>query len=104
IAHGARHLLCASTPEGSELGEVEQVPTGVDRRRLALEASKTVLDVGRVVRLTPLAVIDDVQAGVSLLADALADGFAYPRVQGRYVVQMSLLPGHEHLEQVVGSR
>src|SRR5262249_33474076 len=70
----------------------------------ALEASKTVLDVRRVVRFAPLAVIDDVQAGVELLADALADGFAYASVEGRHVVQTALLPGHEHLEQVVGAR
>ena len=104
VALGARQLLQAGTSVGGVLGEVEHVPTGVGRRRLALEAGKTVLDVGRVVRFAPLAVIDDVQAGVSLLADALADGFAHARVEGRHVVQTALLPGHEHLEQVVGSR
>jgi hypothetical protein len=103
VALGAHHLLQPGTPEGGVLGEIEYVPTGVGRRRLALEASQTALNVGRVVRFAPLAVIDDVQAGVPLLADALADGFAHARVEGRHVVQSALLSGHEHLEQVVGA-
>src|SRR5206468_6383410 len=68
------------------------------------KAGKTILDIGRVVRFAPLAVIDDVQAGVFLLADALADGFADACVKGWHVVQTALLSGHEHLEQVVGAR
>src|SRR4029434_2639180 len=68
IALGARQLLKAGTSLGGELGEVEHVPTGVGWRWLALKASKTILDVGRVVGFAPLAVIDDVQARVALLA------------------------------------
>ena len=104
VALGTRWLIEARTPEGGVLGEVEHVPTGVGRRRLALETGETIYHVGRVVRFTPLAIIDDVKAYVPLLADALADGCAHARVEGLPVLQTALFSGHQHLKQVIGAR
>src|SRR5262249_5089492 len=41
---------------------------------------------------------------IFLLANALANGCAHASVEGRHVGQTALLPGHEHLEQIVGTR
>ena len=70
----------------------------------AAEAVEPVLDVGRVARLRHFAVVDQVDAGLGLLADHLCDRRAHARGQRRAIDRHAFLLGVHHADQVVRPR
>ncbi len=83
------------------LGEVHQVLV-LQRLARAAEPGQPVLDVGRVARLADLAVVDDRDAGVDLLADDLGHRRPDARAQGGAVHRDPLFPGKHSADQVGG--
>jgi hypothetical protein len=70
----------------------------------AAEAGETVLHVGGVGGLAHLAVVDDTDAGVDLLARDLGHGGADARGERGRVDRHAFLPGEHRTDQVVGPR
>src|ERR1700675_1962903 len=98
-------------PPGEVFRELHGVPP-VDHRQDPLarleyslfDSAKPLASVGGEIALRLFAVVHDVDAGVDLLPDALADGAADPRGKGRLVVGLALVPGDQHVAQVVRPR
>ena len=86
-----------------EIGEVGEilVHEGVAG---AAEAGEPVLDVGGIARLRHLAVVDEIDAGLDLLAHHLGDRRAHARRQRRAIDRHALLLGVHHPDEVVGPR
>src|SRR6266568_2289565 len=86
-----------------EVREVHQVLIDESVAR-ASEPGKPVLDVGRITWFAHFAVVDHVDAGISLLADHILDRRSDARGQRFRVDRYALLPGVHHPYQIVGAR
>ena len=86
--------------EVGELGEI-LVDEGVAR---AAEAHEPVLDVGGIARLRHFAVVDDVDAGIDLLAHHLSHRCAHARGERVALDRHALLLGVHQPDQIVGPR
>jgi hypothetical protein len=75
-------------------------------RRLSvdLEAAEAFVDIGDEARLAELAVIDDVDAEIDLLADNLGDRGAQARGVRLLVDRLAPLPRLHNIEQIGGTR
>ena len=70
----------------------------------AAESVQAVLDVGGVARLRQLAVIDQVDACVGLLADNLGHRHAHARGKGLWVDRYAFLLGVHHADEIIRTR
>ena len=86
--------------QAREFGEV-LVDEGVAG---AAEAVQAVLDVGGVARLRQFAVVDEIDAGLGLLADHLGHRRAHACGQRRAIDRHAFLLGVHHPDQIVGPR
>jgi hypothetical protein len=92
----AEHALL----QARELGEV-LVDEGVSR---SAETGEAILDVGGVAGLGHLPVVDEVDAGLHLLADDLGHGLTHARGQRRPIDGHALLFGVHRADQILGPR
>src|SRR5262245_2067595 len=72
-------------------------------RRLTVEAGEAMAHVGGIADLPLLAVVDDVDAGVELLLDDLADGAGHARLEGRRVGHGAGVERLERGRQILGA-
>src|ERR1700722_8434336 len=70
--------------------------TPIGDRAIDLKAGKPLVDIGDKTRLAHLAVIDDVDAEVDLLADNVRHGLAYPDIEGRLIYLLTLTARDAH--------
>jgi len=102
--HVGRRSDAAVRVRAANSGKSLKVGSHRWRRRLAFEPGEAVLDVGRVIDLSLLAVVDDVEPGRALRADDVVHGGAHAGVERRMVVQTTVFMLAKQRHQIVGAR
>ena len=98
---GARRMHDLQVLVGAgELDRVARRAAEADRAVDLLEPAEPRPRIGHPVELAVLAVADDVDAGVGLLAHDLGDGALHPRRERGLVVGLAELLGVEHRDQI----
>ncbi len=89
---------------GLGLREGLDVLEHVRRRGGTAEAVQPILDISGVARLSPFAVVDDVDPGLRLFRDRFVDGAAHALDLGGMIHGRAVFAGPHHLFQIVGPR